>query len=148
MTATGNVAGPVLALDVGTRTIGVAVTDASRRHTFPERTIARRSVVKDTAVIAAICAERRVVQVVVGLPLTPDGDEARSARLARQIGVALATTTALPVAYMDERFSTVEAEWRLRAAEAPAASRRASIDQYAAIVILEDWLAARARPQE
>jgi putative Holliday junction resolvase len=131
-----------LALDVGTRTIGLAVTDPERRHAFPLRTVARRSVAKDTAEIAEICASQRIGQIVVGLPLSLDGEEGRSARLARQVADALAARTGLPIAWVDERFSTVEAERRLREAGAPADKRKQIIDQYAAVVILEDWLAS------
>ncbi len=134
--------GPVLALDVGTRTIGLAITDPTRRMAFPDRTIARRSIAKDAEEIARICKERSVVWLVVGLPLTRDGGEARSARLARQVAEAVVSRTALPLSWVDERFSTLEAEHRLRAAGAPAAKRRQIIDQHAAVVILEDWIGA------
>jgi len=134
--------GRVLALDVGTKTIGLAVSDPARRMVFPLRTVARRSVAKDTAEIARICTSQGITQLVVGLPLTLDGGEARSAHLARQVGEALAVLTGLPHAYVDERFSTVEAERRLREAGAPADRRKEVIDQYAAVVILEDWIVA------
>ncbi|MDO9280301.1 MAG: Holliday junction resolvase RuvX [Pseudomonadota bacterium] len=134
--------GRVLALDVGTKTIGLAVSDPARRMVFPLRTVARRSVVKDTEEIARVCLSQGVTQLVVGLPLTLDGGEARSAHLARQMGEAVATRTGLPHAFVDERFSTVEAERRLREAGAPAGRRKEVIDQYAAVVILEDWITA------
>jgi putative Holliday junction resolvase len=134
-----------LALDVGTKTIGLAVCDPGRRMAFADRTLARQSVAKDADAIARICAERKIVHVVVGLPLTLDGDEARSAKLARQVGEAVGARTGLPLSWVDERFSTVEAERRLREANVPAARRKAIIDQHAAVVILEDWLAAGGR---
>ncbi|MDP2312777.1 MAG: Holliday junction resolvase RuvX [Pseudomonadota bacterium] len=137
-----NGSGRVLALDVGTKTIGLAVSDPSRKMAFPLRTVARRSVVKDTEEIARICVSQGINQLVVGLPLTLDGGEARSAHLARQVATALVALTGLPHAFVDERFSTIEAERRLREAGAPADRRKAVIDQYAAVVILEDWLAA------
>ena len=132
--------GKVLALDVGTKTIGLAVTDPARRLVFPFRTVARRSVAKDTEEIARLCKADGVTALVVGLPLTLDGEEARSARLARQVGDALVARTGLPLTWVDERFSTVEAERRLREANAPSERRKEVIDQYAAVVILEDWL--------
>lgn len=137
-----SVSGRVLALDVGTKTIGLAVSDPTRRMVFPLRTLARRSVVKDTEEIARVCLSQGITQLVVGLPLTLDGGEARSAHLARQVGEAVAARTGLPHAFIDERFSTVEAERRLREAGAPADRRKAVIDQYAAVVILEDWITA------
>ena len=136
--------GCVIALDVGTKTIGLATSDPSRRFCFPHGTVARRGVRQDVEVIARVCRERRVTEVVVGLPLDLEGNESRSTRLARQVGEALATATGLPVHWQDERFSTLEAEDRLRAAGAGAAARKSAIDAHAAAVILEDWL--RARP--
>ena len=134
--------GRVLALDVGTRTIGLAVTDPGRGHVFPFQTLARRSVVKDADALARICTAERIAQLVVGVPLSLEGEEGRTAHLARQVADALVARTQLPLDWVDERFSTVEAERRLREAGAPAAKRREVIDQYAAVVILEDWLRA------
>jgi putative Holliday junction resolvase len=135
--------GPVIALDVGTKTIGIAVSDPSRRFVLPVRTLARQGVAKDAAALTGLCREKATAQVVVGLPLTPDGEEGRSARLARQVGEALAAQ-GLTVAYQDERYSTVEAEWRLREAGMDGRARKGVIDAAAAVVILEDWLAAQA----
>lgn len=133
--------GPVIGLDVGTRTIGVAVSDITRRHRFPVKTLERRSVAKDCAALAQIVAERKVTALVVGLPRGLDGQEGRSARLARQIGEALAAATGLPLHYQDEQYTTVEAGDRLKDAGMDSRSQRAVIDQAAAMVILEDWLA-------
>jgi putative Holliday junction resolvase len=141
--------GPVLALDVGTKTIGIALTDPDRRMAFADRTLARRSVARDTEEIAKLCVARKVTHLVVGLPLTLEGGEARSARLARQVADALVARTGLPLSWVDERFSTVEAERRLREAGVPAERRKQVIDQQAAVVILEDWLATGgSRPGE
>lgn len=136
--------GPLLALDVGTRTIGVACCDASRRFVFPHGTVVRKGVRQDCEALARICAEKRIVGVVVGLPLDLEGKETRSTRLARQVRDAMADLTGLPVVWQDERFSTLEAEQRLRDAGAGAAARKAAIDAHAAVVILEDWLRAQA----
>ena len=104
----------VVGLDVGTKTIGVAITDPLGMFAQPVTTLARKSVVKDTAAIARLCEERGVEHVVVGLPLELDGTEERSARLARQIGTAVGEATGLPVDYVDERFSSVEEPRRAR----------------------------------
>lgn len=134
--------GAVLALDVGTQTIGLAVTDPGRRMSFPVKTLARRGVAKDVDALAALCAERQVRQIVVGLPLDLAGAEQRMTRLARQVGEALGARTGLPVAWVDERFTTMEAKARLSEAGVPRGLQKAVVDQQAAIVILEDWLAA------
>lgn len=135
--------GAVLALDVGTRTIGVAHTDPSRRFVFADPTLARRSVRADAASLATICSRHAVVQLVVGVPLPTEGEitSARGERLARQVGDALAALTGLAVAYVDESFTTLEAHARLREAGADERRRRGVIDGHAAVVILEDWLA-------
>lgn len=130
----------LLALDVGSKTIGLAVSDPTGRMAFPLRTLARRSVAKDADELARLCTVEKITGLVCGLPLGLDGQEGRTAHLARQVAEALVTRTALPLHWVDERFSTVEAERRLREAGAPAARRKELIDQYAAVVILEDWL--------
>ena len=75
------------------------------------------------------------------LPLELDGTEERSARLARQIGEAVSDTEELPVFYVDERFSSVEAERRLLEMDVSRARRKELIDQAAAMIILERFLA-------
>jgi len=132
-----------LALDVGTKTIGVAI--AERGIVLPVCTLARRSVVKDAAQVRELCAMRHVTEVVVGLPYELDGTETRSARLARQVGDAVASS-GMPVHYQDERFTTVEAIERLGAAGVYGSQRKAAVDQVAAVVILEEWLKGREQP--
>ena len=129
----------ILGLDVGTKTIGLATGLSERKITQPLMTLARKSVRKDTDIVAELCRKHSITQLVVGLPLELSGKEGRSARLARQIGVALQEKTGLPLAYHDERFSTVEAETRLQAAGKTAMQQKEIIDQVAAMVIIEDW---------
>lgn len=136
--------GPALALDVGTRTIGLAVTDAGRRFVFPVATLARRSVAKDVEQLVRVCRERGVTQIVVGIARDDEGQDNRSVRLARQVAGALAAATGLPVAEVDEGYTTVEAHTRLQAAGVRAIDRRPMVDQEAAVVILELWLAGPA----
>jgi putative Holliday junction resolvase len=132
--------GVVLSLDVGTKTIGLAVTDPERRMAFPLKTLARQSVVKDAEALEKLCRERGVTQIVVGLPLELNGEEGRTARLARQVADAIVARTQLPLAWVDERFSTVEAERYLREAGLNSRQQRGVIDAQAATVILDDWL--------
>ncbi len=79
------------------------------------------------------------MHVVVGLPLELDGTEERSARLARQIGEALAAS-GLSVDYIDERYTSVDAERHLLRADVSRKRRKEVIDQVAAVLILETWL--------
>jgi putative Holliday junction resolvase len=128
-----------LGLDVGTKTIGVAGADGLGLMAHPLTTVAREGVRKDVAKLMAVAAERGAGVAVVGLPLELDSTEARSARLARQIGAAVAEA-GLSVVYVDERFTSVEAERRLLSAGASRARRKAVIDQVAAAIILQAWL--------
>ena len=108
--------GRILALDVGTKTIGVASSDLTRTFVQPVTTLSRQGVSRDVEAIDKLVTTHEVDQVVVGLPLELDGSEARSARLARQIGDAL-KEKGIHVVYIDERFSSVEAERRLISAD-------------------------------
>ncbi len=132
--------GRLLALDVGTLRIGVAVCDALRLLASPLTTVQRQSVARDSLEIAEIAAREGVCGVIVGLPLGLDGGETRSTRLARQIGEAVAAASGLSVAYHDERFSSVEAERRLIERNVSRKARKQRIDQAAAAVILQDFL--------
>jgi putative Holliday junction resolvase len=123
----------VLGLDVGSATIGVAVANGG--FVFPVTTIRRRGVKKDIEEVRRIASARGAVRMVIGLAVDDAGVEQRPARLARQIGEALAP---IPVEYVDERLTTREARARL---ERLSRDRlRDVVDQEAAVVILEEWL--------
>lgn len=130
----------MLGLDVGTKTLGVAATDGLGLMAHPVCTLSREGVRRDVERLVQLATERGAEGFVVGLPYELDGSEARSARLARQIGEALVERTGQPVWYVDERFTSVEAERRLIEAGATRARRKAIIDQQAAILILQAWL--------
>jgi len=130
----------ILSLDVGTKTIGIARVAVGSTLVSPHSTLSRKGVRADVARLVPLCASLGAQAVVVGMPYEHDGAEGRSARLARQVGEALAQASGLPVHYQDERYSTVEATRRLREAGHSARDQRSIIDQAAAAVILEDWL--------
>ncbi len=129
----------VMGLDVGTKTIGVAMTDPIGLMAHPVTTMSRQSVRRDSVRLLELVQERGVTHVVVGLPLELDGTEERSARLARQIGEALAAS-GLSVDYIDERYTSVDAERHLLRADVSRKRRKEVIDQVAAVLILETWL--------
>lgn len=129
-----------IALDVGTKTIGVAVSDPLGLFAQPYTTLSRQSVKKDAAALAEICRRLEVIALVVGLPLELDDTEARSARLARQVGEALGELLGLRPVYIDERYSSVEAERGLVQMNMRRAKRKQVIDQSAAMVILTSYL--------
>ena len=132
--------GCIIALDVGTRTIGIARAHSVDGIATPHSTLSRKGVKKDTDKLIHLMSELRVEIVVVGLPYELDDSEGRSARLARQIGDAIAERTSVVVHYQDERYSTVVAEEKLIASGYTGQQRKSIIDQAAAAVILDDWL--------
>lgn len=134
----------ILALDVGTKTIGVAATDPLGLFAHRVCTVSRKGVTRDVEALTRIIAERGAGVVVVGMPYELNGTEARSARLARQVGEAVREATGLPVHYADERYTSVEASRRMIAAGLSRTRRDAVIDQEAAVLILESWLALQA----
>ena len=132
-----------MALDVGTKTIGVALSDPLQNFAQPLQTLARKGVKKDVSLLISLVETHEVVEFVVGLPLELDGSEERSARLARQIGVELTERTKMPVHYVDERFSSVEAESKLLEMNLSRKRRKEIIDQVAAMIILERFFRER-----
>lgn len=132
--------GRVLGLDVGTKTIGIAMSDPLRMLASPVRTLSRKSVRQDCDQLVKLVREHGIEALVVGLPYELDGSEERSARLARQIGSVLGERTALPVHYVDERYTSVDAERQLIEAGMSRARRKQVIDQAAAVLILQSFL--------
>ena len=132
--------GRALGLDVGTKTIGVAVSDPLGIAVRPVCTLRRKGVRQDVARLAPIAREQEVESLVVGLPLELDGEEGRSARLARQVGDALGEELGLAPIYLDERYSSLDADRVLVEADFSRKKRKKGIDQAAAILILQSWL--------
>ncbi len=132
--------GALIGLDLGTKTIGVAVSDPDRRVAAPVETIARQRFQLDAQRILALAAERRAVAYVLGLPLNMDGSEGPRAQATRAFARNLSKLTELPIALWDERLSTAAVERALIAADASRAKRKAVIDQHAATYILQGAL--------
>lgn len=136
----------ILALDVGSKTVGVAVSDELGLTAQPVGTVRRRGLDADVGEVAAIADRYSATEVVVGLPVRTDGTEGDSARRSRRFGEALAAARpTLPVAYADERFTTVIAERALIGGGMRRERRREVIDTVAAQVLLQDWLDSRRR---
>ena len=137
----------LIGLDVGTKTIGVARSERGSGHVRPWFTLKREGVARDVEKLSVRLDEGGLIDaIVVGMPYQLDGAEGRTARLARQIGEALAAR-GRAVHYQDERYSTVEASRRLHERGLDSRGQRAVIDQAAAAVILEDWLRAASRAE-
>ena len=142
--------GALIGLDLGTKTIGVAVSDPDRRLAAGVTTIARRTFSADAERVLTLAAERQAVGFILGLPINMDGSEGPRAQSPRAFARNLAGRTPLPIALWDERLSTAAVERELIAADVSRAKRKAVIDQHAAAFILQgalDRLARLSSPQ-
>jgi putative holliday junction resolvase len=134
-----------LALDVGSKTIGLAMTDEAMIAAHPLGVLARVGHAGDAAAVVAVVNEHGVTDVVVGMPFELSGKLGHRARRVQAFITAL--RAALPAMVQlheqDERFTTAEAERVLIAADVSRARRRSVIDQQAAALILQGWLDAK-----
>ena len=135
-----------LGIDVGAVRVGVALSDPDGVLATPLATVAR-DVARgsDLDTIAGLVAEHDVVGVVVGLPRTLAGREGPAAEAAREFATALTARldAGVPVAFSDERLTTVVATRQMRESGRKGRRQRAVVDQVAAVAILQGWLDAR-----
>jgi putative Holliday junction resolvase len=139
----------VLGVDLGSRRIGLAVSDPEARFAFPLDAIASGGPQRDVAALRALIDEQEIGRVVVGLPLHMDGRAGPEAEAARRFADALGEATGIPVELLDERWTTAEAERSLVAAGGTAKGRRkarksGARDSMAASIILRTWLEREA----
>ncbi|MGL3108973.1 Holliday junction resolvase RuvX [Bradyrhizobium sp. BR 1432] len=132
--------GALIGLDLGTKTIGVAVSDPDRRLATGIETIQRKAFKQDAARLLAIAAERKATGFVLGLPINMDGSEGPRAQSTRAFARNLAGLTALPIGLWDERLSTAAVERELIGMDVSRAKRAEVIDEHAAIFILQGAL--------
>lgn len=136
----------MVGIDLGSRRIGVAVSDATGTLASPHSVVDRSGdLAADHRRLAAIVAEVGAGRVVVGMPLSLDGTAGAAARAASEEADALAAVVGVPVETYDERLTTVSAQQALRAGGTRARSQRAVIDKAAAAVLLQSWLDGRVR---
>lgn len=138
----------LLGLDIGEKTIGLAISDSAQSIASPVETIRRSKFAKDAARLKEIIAERRVGALVLGLPVNMDGSEGPRCQSTRQFARNLATLgdVTLPFAFWDERLSTKAVERFLIDEQDMTRKRRAEvIDKLAAAYILQGALDARQR---
>jgi putative pre-16S rRNA nuclease len=137
-------AGRILAVDWGERRIGLALSDETQTIASPLGTITRRAGKRfRMPEFLAHVATHRPVGLVVGLPLTPEGDEGPSAVAARELAVQLGARTYLPVELVDERMTTARAHAAIRELEGSARGRREEVDALAATILLQHFLETR-----
>ena len=133
----------VLALDVGSKRIGVAVGEGT--FAFPHTTLERTNVRDDVARIVAIAQERGARTIVVGDPLTMAGERALASEKIDAFVAHLARVWDGTIARIDERLTTAAAQKALIGADVSRAKRKQVVDQLAAVGILETWLARKHR---
>jgi putative Holliday junction resolvase len=136
--------GPVLALDYGSRRIGMAISDEEARFAFPAGSLNCRGRERDLVALGELISERSIQRIVVGLPLHMDGRRGEMAAAAEKFANAIAEMTGLPVEMLDERWTTREAERTLRESRRGHEKRRGSVDAAAATLLLSTFL-ERAR---
>jgi putative Holliday junction resolvase len=136
-------AGALLALDLGTQTIGTAFCDAGWRFASPGKTLRRGKFGADKALLEALIRERSIRGIVIGLPLNMDGSEGPRSQSSRAYARNLAAL-GLPILLWDERWSTMGAERGLIEQDMSRAKRAARIDSAAAAVILQGAIDALA----
>jgi len=130
----------LIGLDLGTKTIGVAMSDVNRSVATALETLRRTKFRDDAARLVEIIESYGIGGIVIGLPLNMDGSEGPRAQSARAYARNLAAATGLPILLWDERLSTVAAERALLAADTSRKRRAATIDKVAAAYILQGVL--------
>ncbi len=130
----------LIGLDLGSRTIGVAVSDRMLSVASPLETVRRKKFNQDAARLLEIIAARELGAIVLGLPRNMDGSEGPRAQSTRAFARNLTRLTDLPITYWDERLSTVAAERALLEADTSRAKRAEVIDHVAASYILQGAL--------
>ena len=149
----------ILAVDLGRKRIGLAVSDERAEIAFPAGIIESRGRKKDLAALRALIEEKEIGRAVIGLPLHMDGRRGEGAETAQAFAEALATSAGIPVDTLDERWTSIEAERILAAGEARPDGRAAgrgrkrraetrrekgTVDEMAASILLRTYLDQRA----
>lgn len=130
----------LLALDVGEKRVGLAVCDEQGRVATPLETLDRRGGQADIEAIVEIVTRERAQGLVAGLPLTLEGREGAAARQARRFADRVGARLGWEVLYVDERFTSAQAERVLLEADVSRAKRRRAVDAIAASLILQAYL--------
>jgi putative Holliday junction resolvase len=130
----------IAGLDLGTKTIGLAMSDLSRRFASPRTVIKRVKFTQDAVVLLDFAAREKVAAFIIGLPTNMDGSAGPRVQATRAFVRSMSEKTALPFVYWDERLSTVAAERALLEMDVSRAKRAERIDSAAASFILQGAL--------
>ncbi|HMD47623.1 MAG TPA: Holliday junction resolvase RuvX [Bryobacteraceae bacterium] len=135
--------GRILALDLGKRRIGLALSDELGLTAQGLETLERTNIRSDLARLGEIAAQNNVSIIVVGNPIHMNGQEGRQSGHAHEFGARLQAFTGLPVEYRDERLTTVEAQRVLRQSGISIEKRASAVDRLSAVILLESYLDSR-----
>ena len=133
----------VLALDLGKKRIGLAVSDPMRITAQGLPTLARTSLREDLAALERIAAEHGVAYILMGNPVHMSGREGRQTEWVREFAGRLAARTGLEIKFWDERLTTVQAQRVLRESGISIEKRAKAVDRLAAVILLESYLDSR-----
>ena len=133
----------IMCLDYGDVRIGIALSDLLKTISSPYETYTRVDLEADLEYFAKLAKEKEVERVVIGLPFNMDGTSGERIEVTKQFGALLEKKLGLPIEYVDERLSSVEAEDILAEAGVKAINRKGLIDKIAASIILESYLNSR-----
>ncbi|ABF39561.1 Holliday junction resolvase YqgF [Candidatus Koribacter versatilis Ellin345] len=140
--------GRILALDFGTRRIGLAVSDPLGITAQGLQTLLRKNKRTDLAALRSVIEQNEIREIVVGLPLRLSGADSSSTEKAREFAAWLEKEFALPVHMWDERFTSVEANRVLRESEMSIKKRGEAVDRLSAVLILQAFLERRGIDRE
>ncbi|MGD1904140.1 MAG: Holliday junction resolvase RuvX [Geitlerinemataceae cyanobacterium] len=135
----------VLGLDIGRKRVGVAGCDGLGLGATAITTVIRKSYPEDVAAFEQLVRDREATALVVGLPYTMDGAEGKQAASVRRYAERLGKSLDLPVQYIDERLSSVEAEEAIKQTGRSPSRHKPEIDRRAAAILLQRWLDRRDR---
>jgi len=138
----------ILAVDLGTKRIGLALSDPDGVIASPLFVLQRRGGPGDLAEVAAIAKDYEAGEIVVGLPVNLRGAEAEAAQAARREIAALQALTPVPVVVCDERLTTAVAQRGLREGGLSTRQQRGLVDKLAATVLLQTYLEGKRRRNE
>ncbi len=130
----------LIGLDLGTKTIGLALSDLGRGIASPMDTIRRKKFTLDAEKLLSVCASQEVGGIVLGLPLNMDGSEGPRVQATKAFARNLSQKTDLPITYWDERLSTAAVTRTLLEADSSRAKRADVVDKMAAAFILQGFL--------
>jgi putative Holliday junction resolvase len=137
-----------LALDIGERRIGVAVSDPSGRVATPLVVLDARELARDISPLRRLIDDYEPAELVIGLPLTLSGEEGPQAASIRATVRRLIEPLGIPLTYHDERFTSTDAERAMAAAGADSKARRGSVDMVAASLLLQSYLDTRSNRED